>query len=220
MTRQESFKQRIRARMEKTGERYAAARRVLISQAGTHRRTWHAQPEVTDEAVGSATGKEWDDWCDEIEAWPGHVEGHAAIAAHLVAIGVDPWWAQTVTVGYERITGVRLPYQRPDGTFTAGKSQTIGVDATELRTMLLDDAHRAGLFPGFDTLLRSKPSSKSIRIAIGPGVAELALTPIPDGRTKVAVSHDKLPNFDDVEEWKFYWSEWLDAVDESADGAD
>jgi hypothetical protein len=33
MTRQESFKRRIRARMEKTGEKYGAARRSLIEQA-------------------------------------------------------------------------------------------------------------------------------------------------------------------------------------------
>ena len=37
MTRNESFKRRIRARMAKTGEKYNAARRALIEQATDRR---------------------------------------------------------------------------------------------------------------------------------------------------------------------------------------
>jgi hypothetical protein len=33
MTKQESFKRRVRVRMEKTGERYAAARRAILATA-------------------------------------------------------------------------------------------------------------------------------------------------------------------------------------------
>ena len=48
--RRASFKRRVRARMAKTGERYGAARRVLIEQATDgRRRTWAADPEF---AVG------------------------------------------------------------------------------------------------------------------------------------------------------------------------
>ena len=114
MTQQESFKRRIRARMEKTGERYLAARRILIDQASKNRRrTWKAEPETSDDSVSSATGRGWDDWCDLIDEWPGHADGHTAIAAYLIAEhGVDPWWAQSVTVGYERITGLRLQIGR------------------------------------------------------------------------------------------------------------
>ena len=39
------------------------------------------------------------------------------------------------------------------------------------------------------------------------------LTSLEPGRTKVAVQHEKLPTYDSVEEWKFYWAEWLDAID-------
>lgn len=116
MTRQETFKRRIRARMEKTGERYLAARRSLIDQADKdRRRTWVAEPELSDAAICTATGRGWEDWCDVIQGWPGHGEGHTAIAAHLVQeLGVDSWWAQSVTVGYERIVGQRLPHQQPE----------------------------------------------------------------------------------------------------------
>ncbi len=214
MTSQESFKRRIRERMATTGERYMSARQVLLDQAESHKRHWVSPPEFSDDAVTAATGKGWDDWCDVIEAWDGHTQGHTAIAAYLVeSEGVGAWWAQSVTVGYERITGLRLPYQRPDGTFTAGKSKTVTADGDELRLMLLDDDGRRDLFPGWSTTLRSKPTAKAIRIEIGPGVAQIAIDPKPEGRSKVTVAHEGLPTFDDVEEWKFYWSDWLDAID-------
>lgn len=203
--------------MEKTGERYAAARRELLSQADSSRRHWHAPPEVSDQSVLDATGKGWDDWCDTIDAWPGHAEGHKAIAAYLQTTpGLDGWWAQTVTVGWERITGIRLPYQRADGTFTAGKSKTLSISSDALRTMLLDKDRRDDLFPDQKTMLKSKATAKAIRIAIGPGIAQFSLSDAGDGRTKVAIQHEKLSTFDDVEEWKFYWTDWLDALDEAA----
>ena len=203
--------------MEKTGEKYGAARRVLIEQANDREgRTWVSEPETSQEALLAATGRGWDDWCDVIEDWSGHSEGHTAIVRYLQEThGVDGWWAQSVTVGYERITGGRLPYQQPDGTFTAGKSRTVTADGDTLRELLFNDAHRADLFPGWDTALRSKTDSKVVRIAIGPGVAQIAIDPKPDGRIRVAVAHERLPAPEDVESWKAYWADWLEAIDAS-----
>lgn len=212
MTRQEALKRRIRARMAKTGERYTTARRALLETSGGQRRTWVAPPETSDEAVTRATGRGWDEWVDIIEAGPHGDADHPAIAAWLQAEqDLSGWWAQTVTVGFERITGRRLPYQRPDGTFTASKSATVDVDAAVLRALLLNDEDRAGLFPDQQTELRSKPTSKSIRIRIGPGDALFGVSATGD-RTKVTIAHEKLPTFDLVEEWKFYWSDWLAAL--------
>ena len=218
MTRQESFKRRIRQRMEKTGERYGAARRVLIDQSSTEGgRIWASEPEMADDTLREATGRGWDEWCDIIDAWPGHSDGHTAIATYLHdEHDVAGWWVQTVTVGYERITGLRLPHQQPDGTFSAGKSRTVTADAGLLREMLLDDDDRADLFPGLETELRSRPNSKVLRIGIGSGTAQLALDPQGHGRVKITVAHDKLPTADAVEEWKGYWSDWMEAVDEAS----
>ncbi len=103
MTRQESFKRRVRARMAHTGERYAAARRYLVAQApapapapgaaaaeAPHRRVWTADPGMADHRLVAATGRGWDEWCDLIAGWPGHTAGHTAVAAHLQSDhGVD-----------------------------------------------------------------------------------------------------------------------------------
>jgi hypothetical protein len=221
MTRQATFKRRIRARMAKTGERYNAARRALIEAApsspnGT--RTWVAAPEMGDDAVRAATGRDWNAWCDLIEASPVAEDDHAAIAAHLVTDhGVDGWWAQSVTVGFERITGRRLPYQQPDGSFTANRSATVTVDVNELRAMLLDAAGRDDLFPGAATELRSKPTAKSVRIGLDVGVAQISLLERADGRAKVTIQHHKLPSYDEVVAWKAWWGEWLAAIDGAGD---
>lgn len=217
MTRQESFKRRIRARMAKTGERYVAARRVLLEQSTRPgQRTWISEPSMSDETVHQRTGKGWDEWCDVLDAWPGDVGNHSAIVAYVQeSFCIDGWWAQTVAVGYERITGLRLKHQRPDGTFNANKSRTVTVDAVDLRAMLLDEDDRRYLFPGIDTELRSKPTSKVVRLRIGPGTAQIALEELDGGRTRISVAHERLPEAADVETWKGYWSDWLEAVDES-----
>ncbi|MDP9020031.1 MAG: hypothetical protein M3N25_04390 [Actinomycetota bacterium] len=179
------------------------------------RRTWAAQPDTGDDAVRAATGRGWEAWCDILDAWPGRTGGHAAIAGHVQdEYGIDGWWAQTVTVGYERITGLRLPYQRADGTFSANRSRTVTVDADVLRELLLDAAGRADLFPGVDTELRSRPTSKLVRLAMGPGTAQMAIDPKGNGRVRVAIAHERLPSAEDVERWRHYWGEWLVAIDE------
>jgi hypothetical protein len=218
MTAQESFKQRVRARMEHTGERYAAARRQLLAQAerrtGRSPRTWASMPEQSDESVRIHTGRSWDAWCDVIDDWPERDLGHGPIAARLLAeFDITGWWAHGVTVGYERITGRRVPYQVADGTFTAGRSKTVPIAPDELKAALLDDAGRVALFPGEHTELRSKPTSKVVRLRIGPGTAQIAIEPASGGRSKVSVAHEKLPTVGVVEEWRFYWAEWLEALD-------
>ena len=81
--------------------------------------------------------------------------------------------------------------------------------------MLLHPDDHADLFPGETTELRSRPTAKAIRIRIGGGVALFAIEPKDTGRCRVTVAHEKLPTSDDVERWRFFWREWLEALDES-----
>lgn len=221
MTTQQTFKRRVRERMARTGERYAQARRVLLEQqAATPRvggREWVSQPEMSDEAIRANTGRGWNEWCDLIEAFDGHVEGHSAVVEHLMAEhDLTGWWAQGVTVSWERITGQRLPYQQSDGLFGVSKTKTMAVDADELRALLLDPEGRDALFPDMTTELRSRPTSKNVRIAMEEGSVEFTLTPKPNGRTSVNVAHTRLPEHTVVPAWQDFWTEWLEALEESA----
>lgn len=220
MTKQEHFKQRIRARMTKTGERYGAARRALIERGADpidddEARAWVTEPEFTDAVIIENTGRSWNEWRELIESWPGHVDGHAAVAAHIEAeYGINGWWSQGVTVSWERISGRRLVNQRADGSFEASKTRTVTVDRDALRAALFDDAERVELFPGLDTEMRSKPTTKVPRVAFPDGTALFTLTPLDDGRLRINVAHGQLESPDAVEYWKGYWSQWLEAVDE------
>lgn len=231
LTSQESFKRRIRARMRTTGERYGAARRALLERADRHGggRRWVAEPDLDDAAVREKTGRGWNEWVDLIDEGPAAGAGHTAIATWLREThGVDGWWAQGVTVGYERITGLRLPGQQSDGTFSVSRSRTVSLDADAFRELLLDDAARADLLPGLDTTLRSRPTAKALRLAATregepAGTLQFALDPASGGRIRLTVTHDKLPDPTAAGAWKAHWASWLDALaatvsDESAVG--
>ena len=52
--------------------------------------------------------------------------GNPQIARWLAEThGVDGWWAQGITVGYEQAHGRRLPGQQADGTFSVTVTKTI-----------------------------------------------------------------------------------------------
>lgn len=174
------------------------------------RRGWAADPGTDERVVLERTGRGWEQWRTLIDTWPGHVDGHSAVARWLEQEhGVDGWWAQQLTVGWERITGRRLPNQLADGTFTASRSATVAVDAEVLRAHLLDADLRAALFPDQTPELRSRPTSKNVRLGLDEGVAELAVVPKADGRVTITVQHHKLTSPEAVTHWKAVWGAWL-----------
>ncbi|MGL5827842.1 MAG: hypothetical protein ACRCYU_24005 [Nocardioides sp.] len=217
MTTHEQFKKRVRARMAKTGEKYAAARRTLLPTR-TSGRAWVSQPEMNDEAIRRGTGRGWNEWCDLIDAWPESIAGHAAVAAWIQReFGLTGWYAQGVTVGWERITGRRVPGQMHDGTFGVSRSKVISRGLASLRALLLNDADREELL-GMPSTLRSKPTSKALRFRLDQGDAVFSFVDRPDGKTGVTVSHEKLPDTAAIAVWREYWADWLSAMAAADDG--
>jgi len=216
MTTQESFKRRIRARMAKTGERYGAARRALIAEPnGGAGRRWVADPPHAETKLRGETGRGWDEWVDLVLAGPGADAGHTEIASWLrEEHDVHPWWAQGITVGFERITGKRLPGQMPDGTFTITRSRTMAGDASHVRDSWEDDAVRDGILPGLQTQRLSRPGVRLPRYAIADddgdqGVLSLTVEQVKD-RVRAVVTHEKIPDLPETERWKAFWELWLD----------
>jgi hypothetical protein len=68
MTSQRSFKRLVRARMEKTGESYAAARATLLA-AEEPKATEGPALSMSDEAIRSKTGRGWEQWFDLLDEW-------------------------------------------------------------------------------------------------------------------------------------------------------
>ena len=227
MTEHKSFKRKVRTRMSKTGERYGAARRVLLQQGsapapapepwvGQPLRSGHAgQPELSDEAISQATGRDWAQWCAVLDAWGAMTRSHTEIARHVnETYEIPGWWAQSVAVGYERIRGLRAKYQRQDGTFVASASKTLAVDIAELWEAVSDETRRAAWLAGTETRQRAATPPKVIRfdwLADGSRVA-LYLTPKGEGRSLLAVEHAKLPDAESVAASKAFWKGRLGAL--------
>ena len=72
---------------------------------------------MTDAAIAAKTGRTWRQWVDALDADGAASMTHRDIAAMVHAKHhVGDWWAQTVTVGYERVKGLRERGQRRNGT--------------------------------------------------------------------------------------------------------
>ena len=224
MTSHESFKKRVRARMARTGEKYGAARRALLppgdSPTPTEAGAWVSAPDLSDDAIRESTGRGWDEWVGLIDGGPGRGAGHTAIAAWVVdEHGVPGWWAQSVTVGYERITGLRVPGQRPDGSFSVSRSRLLDLDPAALRALLDDDLDRADLVPGLTLTPRSRPGVRRPRFGVSDadgehGVLMVSLD-LAGRRPRVTMTHERIATAAEAERWKAYWAGWLEALAEA-----
>lgn len=77
-------------------------------------------------AMRAATGRDHDAWRALLEAAGALEWSHRQTADWLVAEhGVDPWWAQGITVDFEQDRKGRLPGQQADGTFSVTRTRTV-----------------------------------------------------------------------------------------------
>jgi len=138
MPANKDFKRLIRGRMRKTGESYTAARAHLLAHRPSRTTRSTAADFATlagrsDAALKAATGCTWERWVRALDHVEAHTWTHRDIAKYVAEkYKVAGWWAQTVTLGYERIKGLRAVGQRRDGSFEASKSRTFAVPLTRL----------------------------------------------------------------------------------------
>ncbi|HEX7197553.1 MAG TPA: DUF4287 domain-containing protein [Candidatus Limnocylindria bacterium] len=220
MTTQKTFKQRVRARSDKTGESYTAARAQLMRKANAVTPT--PEPDsmelagVSDDAMRQATGRTIGAWLAILDAWGARDRRHPEIARWLVSEhGVPGWWAQNVTVAYERARGMRAKYETASG-FVASVSRTINAPPDRVLAAATDDTVRALWLPHAGVTLRAATPGKSARFdwTDPPSRVVFGLTGKGEDRTLVGVAHEKLPDGDAVQAMKALWRERLDALKE------
>jgi hypothetical protein len=85
-----------------------------------------SEQKVSDVRLKAATGRVRAEWHALLDAAGAAGWKHPEIARWLYETqGVDGWWAQGITVGYEQAHGRRLPGQQADGTFSVTVTRTI-----------------------------------------------------------------------------------------------
>src|SRR5688572_8912216 len=136
MPRNKDLKRLVRARMSKTGESYTAARAHVLAKSSSKPRTtalraaesqesrktsvaraprpnYAALAGYSDEVLKARTGCTWARWVGVLDYYRADKMAHRDIAALVsTKFKIEGWWSQAVTVGYERIKGLRARGQR------------------------------------------------------------------------------------------------------------
>ena len=233
MPREKDLKRLVRARMKKTGEAYTAARAQILQKP--RRRTTAKRPVsvpravatppqpdyaklggMSDAVVQEKTGRTWKEWVTTLDKHGAGEMAHGDIAAIVNGTyNVPGWWTQMVTVGYERIKGLRARGQRRDGSYEASKSRTYNVPIETLFDAWADAATRRRWLDQPGVKVRTAKAPKSMRLGWSDG-AIIAVWFESKGKTKssVAVQHTKLPDVETASRLKQYWSERLAALGE------
>jgi Domain of unknown function (DUF4287) len=224
MTTDKARKRAVRSRMTKTGESYTAARRNVVKEppppveASSPEETPRSvNPGVSDESMVRATGKGWDEWIAILDARGLDGFAHAATAAWLASEhGIDGWWAQQVTVGFERVRGLRRVHQTADG-FEVSVSKTLKHDVHRVWTALADDEARAAWQSPAVLRKRTAVEDKSVRFDHGDDGSRVIvlLTPKSPERTTVTLTHERMGSSDDVERMRAFWRSQLAALETS-----
>jgi uncharacterized protein YndB with AHSA1/START domain len=236
MPTHKDFKRLVRARMAKTGEAYTAARAMLLRKAGAERADVAAAATIapaspapparparfaeiagmSDEAIKAKTGCTWERWVFALDYVKAHQWSHREIAQYVHdKYKIDDWWAQTVTVGYERIRGLRERGQRRSGHWEATKSRTIPVSLTKLFRAFSQARLRSQWLPGVTPVVRKSTPNKYIYITWEDGTSVTGgFTSKARSKAQVAVQHAKLPSKEAANRMKQYWTERLNVLAE------
>jgi hypothetical protein len=222
MTQKKKLKRAIRARARKTGESYTAARRQLLASRrpsptpappAPRTRLPSARPApsrgaISEAAVLRKTGHGLDHWFAVLDAHSAKSKGHTAAARHLYAThGLPGWYAQGITVSWERARGLRAMNQSCTGTFQVSVSKTVPVSVRRVAAFLTDARRRKAWLAGADASLRQaleaafrgpKPRTVTVkredyarmRYPWDGGTVEIYLYGKPNGCSVVAHSSD------------------------------
>ncbi len=205
MPKNKDLKRVIRTRMQKTGESYTAARANVVRKRLPADLAKIAG--ISDKAVHEKTGRTWTQWVRLLDRASATSMPHKDIAKLLREQHDTPaWWAQSVTVGYERIRGLRDVGQHRGGSYVANKSKTFPVPVSTLykafaiariRNRWLDD----------QPTVRTSSVDKSVRFDWPDGTRVQAyFTAKGASKCQVQIQHDELADKADIERRKTYWA--------------
>lgn len=235
MPRQKDLKRLVRARMQKTGEAYTAARAQIVRKPTGRRPSdvdaapaapatiTHPEPKdyatiagMSDAAIAEKTGCNWERWVKALDYSRAYELSHREIA-RLVKEQYDTpsWWTQMVTVGYERIKGLRERGQQRSGTFTMNRSRTFDVDVATLYRAWSDGRRRNRWLGATGVKVRTATPPKSMRLQMPDGaIVVIGFSAKGTAKSAVAIEQARLPDRGTAEQVKQRWSERLDALGE------
>jgi hypothetical protein len=169
---------------------------------------------ITNASVHENTARSWDDWFALLDGWGAKDHKHGEIVRWLIdEQGIDHWWAQTLTVGYEQERGMRAPGQDASGYFSASVSKTVDASAERLFKAFTDAKLRKRWLPD-EIKIRTATEPKSLRADWQDGSTRIVVGFVAKGesRAQVALLHEKVPDAETATELKALWRDRLAAL--------
>lgn len=188
---------------------------------------------IHNETYKQKTGKSLTEWIEELDSHQAVDWAHKQVVAHLVdQHKLDDWWAQTITVEYEKHHGKRILGETQGAGFEVGAQRTFPVDATELWELLVSPAGTA-LWLG-DSIeiplekgqtfsansshyeLRSLKDGEKLRVRKtspneSASTIQLYVTP-KKSKATLLIHHEKLQGASARAAMKTHWQEVLDKI--------
>lgn len=213
MPKQKDLKKLVRARMSKTGESYTAARLRLITK-NEPAVDYASLAGMSDASIQKGSGRSWEQWVRVLDAERAADKPHREIAAYVSSLGVGSWWSQSVTVGYERIRGLRERMQKRGGGYEATKSRTLAAPVEVLYDAVADARKRRRWLKETVTF-RSSTVNKRVSLRWSDDTPVLFnFLPKSNGKCVVSVTHQKLSDRSSVEAMKKLWAGALERLGE------
>ena len=132
---------------------------------------------MKERTVKQATGRSKAEWFDITRQADKSQSSHKEIAAFLHEThAVSSWWAQEITVEFEKKIGRRILGQTQDGLFQIGVSKTIAAPAEKLWTFLQSPS-------GIDLIISTSDADHGLDQASAGTVPRLMKT-VPQTATK------------------------------------
>ena len=220
MTEGRSFKRIVRARMEKTGESYTSARASLLAGPAEAAPTAEPVMPVAEARVRERTGRGWEEWFDLLDEWGAMDRSHAEIAKHLRDdLGIAGWYAQSITVAYERARGMRALHENAGG-FSITASKTVAVPIEALFDAFMDESIRSRWLADDRLAVRTATRPRNARFDWGDGETRVIVGFEAKGEVKsvVAMAHERLADAEEAERMKAMWRDAVAKLKEVVEG--
>jgi hypothetical protein len=172
-------------------------------------------PSMSDDAVKAKTGMDWYGWFKLLDKEEANKLPHKDIANLLYGKHKVPgWWAQMVTVEYERARGLR-DKQEQAGGYSTSVSKTIAVPLSKLYAAVADDANRKKWFPWSAFKPSSRTKDKYFRGSWHEGARlEIGFYAKGAGKSQIAVQVNKIAKKSGVEKERATWKQALKKLEE------
>jgi len=167
---------------------------------------------IADDTVKAKTGKKWEDWFKLLDRAGARMMDHKEISQYTRQhLGLTQWWGQLVTLGYEQDRGIRQKHQR-GSQFELDRRKTMVAPLETVWAAWHDRQTLARWMSGVNFEIAKETPGKTLHLDWPDQSRAVVTFSEKDGKTKIALSHERLQSSEEVERLQEFWSAALDRL--------